>query len=117
MPGMEGQRIVIDGDFAREIDPNELQAFECAGMVNERPMRAVSRARPSLAIPPRPPADLAPPVRKGRGTTINPPNRFIPTEIAPFDDGWRTLEVDFSDLPPLPTTSGRRPRGCVAPQG
>jgi DNA repair photolyase len=45
-----------------------------------------------------------PPTRKGRGAAINPPNRFDREEQAPFDDGWATLDTDFAELPPLPTT-------------
>ncbi len=43
-------------------------------------------------------------MQKGRGATINPPNRFETQAAAPFDDGWSTLAADLADLPPLPTT-------------
>jgi DNA repair photolyase len=46
-------------------------------------------------------------VRKGRGATVNPPNRFEHQETAPFDDGWATLAADIAALPPLPTTLTR----------
>ncbi len=100
---------IIEGDLAREIDEYELHALEYAGMINEAPRRgeASRRDRPSLAIPPRPPVVPSMPARRGRGATVNPPNRFEKTEAAPFDDGWKTLDVDFTDLPPLPTTLTR----------
>jgi len=44
------------------------------------------------------------PPRKGRGATVNPPNRFERQQAAPFDDGWSTLAADIAELPPLPTT-------------
>ena len=47
---------------------------------------------------------LRPPVRKGRGATLTPPNRFETQATEPFDDGWSTLASEFADLPPLPTT-------------
>jgi DNA repair photolyase len=49
----------------------------------------------------RPSPNLA---RKGRGAVHSPKPRFDRQESTPFDDGWGTLEADFSDLPPLPTT-------------
>ena len=45
--------------------------------------------------------------RRGRGATLNPPVRFDSQSTDAFDDGWRTLEADFADLPPLPTTLAR----------
>lgn len=102
MRGME--QGIRDFDLAREIDPCEIEAFERAGVPDETPPAATRRGRASLAIPPRPMVEPAPPARKGRGATVNPPNRFEPNAAAPFDDGWKTLEVDFTDLPPLPTT-------------
>jgi DNA repair photolyase len=44
--------------------------------------------------------------RRGRGATLNPPNRFESRVLEPFDDGWDTLE-SLADLPPLPTTLTR----------
>jgi len=44
--------------------------------------------------------------RRGRGATQNPANRFEDRSLAPFDDGWNTIE-GFADLPPLPTTLTR----------
>ncbi|MDE2198237.1 MAG: PA0069 family radical SAM protein [Rhodospirillales bacterium] len=52
-----------------------------------------------LTIPPAPSA-----ARKGRGATLNPPNRFETQSAAAEDDGWQTLAEDLADLPPLPTT-------------
>ncbi len=43
-------------------------------------------------------------VRKGRGAVTNPPNRYDRRVGQPFDDGWGTLEAEFAELPPLPTT-------------
>jgi len=45
--------------------------------------------------------------RKGRGAGVNPPVRFERTSREAFDDGWRTLEDAFADLPPLATTLTR----------
>jgi DNA repair photolyase len=44
--------------------------------------------------------------RHGRGATVNPANRFEACSLAPFDDGWNTIE-GLADLPPLPTTLTR----------
>ena len=73
------------GELARISDPQALAAaaWDEAGDTPDR--------KPSLA-------------RRGRGATLNPPVRFETKEAAPFDDGWATLDADFSDLPPLPTT-------------
>ncbi|HKM65248.1 MAG TPA: PA0069 family radical SAM protein [Acidisphaera sp.] len=58
---------------------------------------------------PEPPPVAAPPprARRGRGATLNPPVRFDAQSTDAFDDGWRTLEADFADLPPLATTLAR----------
>jgi len=45
--------------------------------------------------------------RKGRGAGINPAVRFERTSREAFDDGWRTLEDAFAELPPLATTLTR----------
>lgn len=45
--------------------------------------------------------------RKGRGAGENPAVRFERTSREAFDDGWRTLEDAFADLPPLATTLTR----------
>ena len=74
------------GEFARESDP---QALALAAFAE--PGTEPGAALPSL-------------LRRGRGATINPASRFDRQEAAPFDDGWATLDADFSDLPPLPTT-------------
>jgi len=73
--------------LARDIDPQEIAALERAGAHDvEHAGGAVPR------------------VRKGRGSTLNPANRFEAQSAEPFDDGWQTLAADFTDLPPLPTT-------------
>ena len=36
----------------------------------------------------------SPPVVKGRGTAVNPPNRFHARHVEPCDDGWDALEGD-----------------------
>ena len=58
---------------------------------------------------PEPPPEAVPPprTRRGRGATLNPPVRFDAQSTDAFDDGWRTLEADFADLPPLATTLAR----------
>jgi DNA repair photolyase len=91
-------------DYVREIDPEALDALARAGVPEPPPVSA--RARRGRAAPPPPPAAAppAPPTRKGRGAAINPPNRFDRERPVAFDDGWSTLETDFSELPPLPTT-------------
>ncbi len=93
-----------DDSFAREIDPQELEAFERAGMM-EIP-QPVMRARQGLGIPhpPAPMRPVGPGPRKGRGATFNPPNRFDTQVPASFDDGWSTVE---EELPPLQTTLTR----------
>ncbi len=75
-------------DLVREIDGDAVAALERAGMP-DAPAAAPRTRRP---------------VRKGRGATVNPPNRFESIAAAPFDDGWSTLAADLADLPPLPTT-------------
>ncbi len=69
-------------------------------------LRPPARNRATISIPPAPASVSTLPVgeRKGRGATVNPPNRFEPTAATPFDDGWDTLTADLADLPPLPTT-------------
>jgi DNA repair photolyase len=103
-------------DYVREIDPEALEALARAG-IPEPPPRSARARRGRPTSPPATVAHVAapqtsgpqtsapvPPTRKGRGAAINPPNRFERQESAPFDDGWSTLETDFSELPPLPTT-------------
>ncbi len=74
------------GELSREIDPQAVAAMDCA------------EAMPDPAELPRSRA------RRGRGATVNPASRFDHQAAAPFDDGWQTMETDFTDLPPLPTT-------------
>jgi DNA repair photolyase len=83
-------------NLARDIDRNELAAFDRSEMPDAEPQAQACPGRPAPATPP-----LA---RKGRGATLNPPNRFDTQRPAAFDDGWDTLAADFADLPPLPTT-------------
>ena len=85
-------------EFARVIDVQEMEALERAG-APDGPAARDRRLQKVPSIPPVPPM-----ARKGRGATINPPNRFDAQSSAPFDDGWETLTADFADLPPLPTT-------------
>jgi DNA repair photolyase len=97
------------GELVREIDPLEIAVFD-ADEIPMPPRQAPRRGRPGLAIPPVPAVaipEITPPHRKGRGATVNPPNRFDTKAAAPFDDGWDTLAADFTDLPPLPTTLTR----------
>ncbi len=114
-------------DLDREIDADEIAALERAGEPDMPAGAGRGRAAKvaALAIPPAPtrvaarvlpapsPAsaiimatgsDTAVVARKGRGAVTNPPNRFDAQQPAVFDDGWGTLEADFADLPPLPTT-------------
>jgi DNA repair photolyase len=81
------------GDLAREVDQQELAALDRAG-VPDLPL-----GKASLTIPPLPAK-----VHKGRGATVNPPNRYESQATVPFDDGWQTLAGELADLPPLPTT-------------
>ena len=41
--------------------------------------------------------------RSGRGATLNPAIRFDSAETVLADDGWGTLDAEFSDLPALET--------------
>ena len=50
---------------------------------------------------------LMPGVRRGRGATTNPGNRFESAAREAFDDGWQTLQEAFAEMPPLPTTLTR----------
>ncbi len=47
---------------------------------------------------------LRAPARRGRGATHNPANRYDARQDSAFDDGWATLDAEFAQLPPLPTT-------------
>jgi len=95
-------------DLARELDPAEMAALDRAGAPDPVPGAGrARRLRGVPAIPPVPPEAVSPPLRRGRGATVNPPNRFERQEAAPFDDGWATLGAEFTALPPLPTTLTR----------
>jgi len=106
----------VRGDYVREIDAEALEALARADTPEPHPASARARrapapprrgpGAPAATVPIAEPAPL-PPTRKGRGAAINPPNRFERQEQAPFDDGWATLDADFSELPPLPTTLTR----------
>jgi DNA repair photolyase len=78
------------GEQAQCVDPEALAALERAGAPEPPP----TTPEPSLA-------------RRGRGATVNPAVRFDSAAGAPFDDGWGTLEAEFGELPPLPTTLTR----------
>ena len=93
-------RAADQGELARELDPEAVAALDRAGLPEPPPPRS---RRPRLPAS----AAAAAPARKGRGAAVNPPNRFEPQTIAPFDDGWSTLAADLADLPPLPTTLTR----------
>ncbi|HXA22479.1 MAG TPA: PA0069 family radical SAM protein [Acetobacteraceae bacterium] len=58
---------------------------------------------------PEPPSAAPMPslARRGRGATTNPPVRYDMQSASPFDDGWDTLDGDFSELPKLATTLTR----------
>ena len=96
-------------ELVREVDPVEIEgeALDAAPRRLALPPRKPGQTRASLTIPPIP-EDAASTTlqgaRKGRGATINPPNRFDTHAAAPFDDGWQTLLPDLGDLPPLATT-------------
>ena len=95
-------------ELVREIEPAEYDDID--EPPRKPPLRSGLRTRASLTIPPLPAevrSEVPAGVRKGRGATINPPNRFETRESAPFDDGWQTLLADFADLPPLTTTLTR----------
>ena len=60
----------------------------------------------TLAEPP-PAVPMPSLARRGRGSTTNPPVRYDMQSASPFDDGWDTLDGDFSELPKLATTLTR----------
>ncbi len=101
------------GEYSREIDRDALAAFESAAFEAADAAPPVSarlgrrgRPAPGRRISDAPPP-LPPQVHKGRGATVNPPNRFDGQASAPFDDGWETLTADLAALPPPPTTLTR----------
>jgi len=98
------QHVYAEGtDLARELDPEQMEALERAGAPDPPPGLVRPRRGGGVpAIPPVPAPDSRP--RKGRGATVNPPNRFERQQAAPFDDGWSTLAADIAELSPLPTT-------------
>ena len=108
-PGLGYQATPYQGrrELVREIEPAE--GYDDDGP----PMTAPSRrplpvqVRASMTIPPVPVVSettIPAGVRKGRGATVNPPNRFDTKAAAPFEDGWDTRTADLADLPPLSTT-------------
>jgi DNA repair photolyase len=88
MYAQEHSRVRRDYDLARDIDHDEVEALDRAG----------------LAIPPVPPHAIKMPARRGRGAGINPASRFDRQTAGAFDDGWETLTADFAELPKLATT-------------
>ena len=115
-PGLGYQSTPYEGrrELVREIEQVETYDDDAPASGLTRG-RQPPRNRASISIPPIPP--MIPPMipavsqstmpvgeRKGRGATVNPPNRFETTAAAPFDDGWDTLVADLVDLPPLATT-------------
>lgn len=103
MRAQEHRRTYRDFDLAREIDPDEIDALERAGQP-EQSYGGTPRKNTGLGIPPIPIQALKMPAQRGRGATINPTSRFDKQEASVFDDGWETLNADFSELPPLRTT-------------
>ncbi len=102
---MDGARFrEVANDYVREIDPEALDALARAGTPEPPPGTARARRGRTASPPAKAVSAPVPPARKGRGAAINPPNRFEREEKAPFDDGWATLETEFAELPPLPTT-------------
>ncbi len=97
-------------ELVREIEP--VEAYEDdAPPLNVRARKPMAgRNLAKMTIPPLAAvSESTLPVgeRKGRGATVNPPNRFESKAAAPFDDGWDTLTADLVDLPPLATTLTR----------
>ena len=91
----------LSDELAREIDPEAVAALDMAGL----PDAPASAGRPRRGrAAPAAEASIPANARRGRGATVNPPNRFEPKSAAPFDDGWETMAAGFTDLPPLPTT-------------
>ena len=91
-------------ELTRELDPEALRDDDLPA--TPLSLRPAPRPRATIAIPPVPAgaSSLQAGARKGRGATINPPNRFDANAATPFDDGWDTLTADLADLPPLATT-------------
>ncbi len=113
-PGLGYQAEPYQGrrELVREIDPTESYDDDAplvmgrAALAHGRKPVPV-RPRAMLTIPPVPVVSettVQAGARKGRGATVNPPNRFETNAAAPFDDGWNTLTADLADLPPLATT-------------
>ena len=100
MRAQEAIRSYHDFDLAREIDFDELRAFDQSEIPDRRGRRA-----PPFTAPPRDPRLAV--TARGRGATLNPPPRFDTQTPSVFDDGWDTLTADLADLPPLRTTTIR----------
>lgn len=65
-----------------------------------------------VELPSRSPAAF---VRKGRGATFNPANRFESEAVSPFDDGWDTLDADHAgSVPPRTTLIRDSARSVIA---
>jgi DNA repair photolyase len=108
-PGLGYQSAPYQGrrELVREIEPSESYDEDAPPATSHGRRPLPVRARVSLDIPPVPVVSettVQAGVRKGRGATVNPPNRFETKAAAPFDDGWDTLTADLANLPPLSTT-------------
>jgi DNA repair photolyase len=106
VPGLGYQCAEAQGrrELIRELDPDAVTDEDLPA--SPLSLRPPPRPRASIAIPPVPAgrSNLPEGPRKGRGATVNPPNRFEALAAAPFDDGWNTMPADLADLPPLTTT-------------
>lgn len=100
--------LVAADALGRTVDHEELAALARDDFTPTDPApargRRGGRGGGVPTIPPNPSPTAPRIVRKGRGATINPPNRFETQSAEAFDDGWQTLATDFAELPPLPTT-------------
>ena len=105
MRAQEAIRSYHDFDLAREIDFEELEAFERPEITEAR-STGNGRGRRAAPMPPlRDPRQAA--SARDRGATLNPTPRFDKQETSVFDDGWDSLTADLADLPPLRTTTIR----------
>jgi DNA repair photolyase len=103
------------GELAREIDPDALAALDMPDVPDRsgpparaRRGRAVAKlGEPRRSEPEAPASTLRTGLRRGRGATVNPPNRFDAQASVPCEDGWETAASELADLPPLPTTLTR----------
>ena len=106
-PGLGYQSTPYQGrrELVREIEPVEMYDDDVPPAMPRARKPLPVRARLTISpVPAVGESTIQPGARKGRGATVNPPNRFEGKEAAPFDDGWATLTADLADLPPLSTT-------------